>query len=90
MTFQPISHALLKHGHGSQQSDHLTNHHGRNSGKQRDAKGGQRILALGHGDRRDDTCTQAGNGQLGRKFGAAIHGTDLNGAYQLARTGQMA
>lgn len=54
-------------------SQHLAKGHGRHGGEQGDPQGGDRILALGHGEGGDHTCPDTGHGQLGHDRGAAVH-----------------
>jgi hypothetical protein len=54
-------------------SNHLANRHRRHGGKEGDPQGGDRVLALGHGEGGDHSSPQTSNGQLGHDRGAAVH-----------------
>ena len=54
-------------------SKHLAKRHGRHGGEEGDSQGGDRILALGHGEGGDHTCADTGHGQLGHDRRAAVH-----------------
>ena len=54
-------------------SKHLAKGHGRHGGEEGDSQGGDRILALGHGEGGDHASTDTGHGQLGHDRGAAVH-----------------
>jgi len=62
------SNAALKQG-----SEHLAKGHGRHGRKHGDAQGGDRVLALGHGEGGDHSSPKTGHGQLGHDRGAAVH-----------------
>ena len=54
-------------------SEHLAKGHGRHGRKHGDAQGGDRVLALGHGEGGDHSSPKTGHGQLGHDRGAAVH-----------------
>ena len=54
-------------------SEDLADHHRRDGGKDRDSKGGQGVLSLGHGHGRDHAGTQAGDAELADDVVLAAH-----------------